>query len=173
MKPPQLYIYDTTHDPHNRMVVNMWERMVSDGDVDRLFSSMTLTRFLAMLQPPNGMLYAIDHNTVYFAMWFEPFLGGLSVGVWVPTNYRRTRLGLEAFLEAYRLLLACAPCLFGVTKQENLLPAHVGLGYDILGRAPGLWDGSQDAWLVMLTREGHAKALQRIRRRERTEVVHG
>ena len=174
MTPSTLFLYEPIYSLNNHLVVGMWNRMVNDGDIPSTFHPvMTLPRFLAMIQPPNGLLYAGSHDGIWFGMWFEPFLAGLSVGAWVRKDYRRTRQGLAAFLEGYRLLLDQVPCLFGVTMQEKLLPAHIGLGYDVLGRAPALWDGHRDAWLVMLTRAGHTKARERLCRRATVEAVHG
>ena len=42
--------------------------------------------------------------------------------------------------------------ILGVTKQEQLLSLHQGMGYDILGPIPFLFDDTH-AWLVHMTEQ--------------------
>lgn len=158
----KLYLYQGSKR-EEALAVGMWHQMHQDGDMDRTFQSgITLTQLLQMFRPPNGMLYGIDDHGIWFSMWFELFMAGAVAGCWCRADKRHSRQLVATGMRAWGMLLTQFPCVFGVTKQEKLLKLHRIFGYTVLGKAPQLWDGKEDGWLLMLTREGHEAAIGRL-----------
>lgn len=155
-----MYRYEMSADM-DLAVVGMWCRMQRDGDLDRIFlkDSQTVSEMFRLIQGANkGMLFeATAEDGIWLAMWFEQVMGVAYAGLWVAKPYRPTLRGLRAVITIYEQALRWFPAILGVTKQEALLEPHRRLGYEILGEIPGIWDGER-AWLVMLTREGFARA---------------
>lgn len=161
-----MFKYEPNRDA-DLAVANLWTKMERDGDLPGLFcrSHQTLSGLLRIFHEPNGVLMEADEaHGVWFAMWFEQLMGTVFVGLWVAREMRQTRRALHAILDGYGNALAIYPALMGVTKQERLLAPHVRLGYSVVAKVPGLWDG-EPAWLVMLTRPALAATLARYGRR--------
>jgi len=157
--------YDASAE-HDALLARWWVKLTTDGDLERLFcpSHHTLAPIMRMMQRPNAMLFAADSGGIWWAMWFEPLMGSVCAGVWVARERRGCRQAVRLALDAHERVLQKSPTVMGVTCQERLLRLYERMGYTVLGRVPGLWDGAEmDAWLVMLTRPAFVRVLRKHR----------
>jgi len=147
------------------LVAQWWLRMSQDGDLPALFTrdSQTIGALYRIIGRPKVLVYDRDAAGIWFAMWAEPVLSGLFTGLWIRRGRRRSHEALALTLDTYAWYFTQVPVIFGITKQEKLLRPHRRLGYTILSRVAGLWDGDP-AWIVELTRERFAETLRRHRR---------
>lgn len=90
-------------------------------------------------------------------MWahFEPCYDGGFLSMWVRGEKRRTKQAIALAWEVYERFFEQFPVLLGITHQPDLLDEHKHMGYEILGRVPGLKNG-QDVWIMVLTRADFA-----------------
>ena len=146
-------------------IVRWWVRMDRDGDLDKLMmeGSRSVSDLFRLIQPPKTMLWLLDDEGVWFAMWFEQCFNGVFCGAWMRQDYRGRRAGTFAFLDAWTWALVAWPVLIGVTKQPDLVGIHRRVGYTVMGSIPGLFDG-QEATVMYLTRAAFRETLRRLRR---------
>lgn len=163
--PCGLTLYTGTAD-EDVLVGRWYMQMVADGDLDGLFTrdSRTLGAVFAQVRRPHTLVYARDDDGLWFTVWGVQLLSGTFLGLWVRRDRRRSREALRAVLDALAWYLEALPLVLGVTKQANHLREHRRLGYDVVGKIEGWFDG-EDAWIVKLTRERLHATLERYRRR--------
>jgi hypothetical protein len=146
-------------------IVRWWVRMERDGDLDKLMmeGARSVSDLFRLVQPPKAMLWLLDDEGVWFAMWFEQCFGGAFCGAWLRQDRRGSRQGVWAFLDAWTWALTAWPVLIGVTKQPELAAIHRKVGYTTLGAIPTIFDG-QEATIMYLTRSAFRETLRRLRR---------
>ena len=168
--PIGLKVYQSTAQ-EDLLIAGWWYKMLEAGDLDNLFTqdSRTLAALFRLVTPPRAFVYAADARGIWFALWGEPLLGAVAIGLWLRPD-RRSRVGTLMFLETLDWALQQAPVIIGVTKQEKLLRAHRRLGYTVVGAVPRFFDG-ETGWIVAVTRESLAAPLARYRRQPVCEVA--
>jgi len=147
----------TGSDEHDAWLLWWWHHLVMTDEMQTTFTAdlRPLGAFFAYWRT-HPLFFRVGARYLWFVGWFEPVMDGAFAGLWVRADRRRTHAALEAVEAFLATGLARWPVLIGVTKQEKLLPAHVRLGYTVLGAVPGLW-GGEPAWVVTLTQEGFDK----------------
>jgi hypothetical protein len=135
-----------------------WWREIAgttDGDLYKMLprSSWPLSCFYQLFRPPKTLLYAEDDKGIWFAVWLERMESAGIFSMWVAKRWRGTLKQYRITKLAYEGSFEMFPVLLGMTKQPDLLDEHKKVGYEVLGKVPGLFGGQEDAWIVMLTRE--------------------
>lgn len=142
-------------DPNGDMLIAAWWTMLRDlGELDRtvLDSAHTLGGFYKLFDTCE-LIFESDEHGIWIAGWAERIMSGVMFGLWVRPDKRGKPSTVSKLLDIYDLIFSQGACvIMGITKQPKLLPAHAKLGYNLLGKVPGLWAG-HDAWIVMLTPE--------------------
>lgn len=148
----QSYVASPEQD---ELVIGWWNDMAPAGDIERAFgpNMKSISQLFQVLQPPKGLVYAVEDGRIWIAFWFEPVMGGTFVGVWIAPHRRSTKLALHVTLDAFEQFLDYVPVLLVTTSDERLARLHEKLGFDILGQIPKILDGGRDAWLSVLTKE--------------------
>jgi hypothetical protein len=116
-------------------------------------SDCALFAFGQMFRTPNILLYALDQNEVWFATWLTSVERALVMSMWCDERHRGTRQQAEITRLVYEVCFQMCPVIIGFTKRPALLRIHERIGYQVLGRLPKFFDGTDDAWLVMLTKD--------------------
>ena len=158
----------------DRLLAGWFGRLHLSGDWAKCFMQPPggIGWFYAYFQREVQLWYVDDahQGEILLAGWFEPInQGGAFFSLWIHQEHRTNPRMAQAFYELLEYGLQAKHILLGITQQENLLDGHRKMGYTVVGKIPGLW-GSQDAWLVSLTRaqleKGRYYAISQ-RRRER------
>jgi len=138
----------------DNMILDWWTELVTTGELDKIFSKScySLGGFFKLFQRPNWLFYSADQHGFKFCIWAEPMFSTACVGLWVSPRHRKSRSVFRSIQLVYHTLFTMFNCILGVTKQEDLLTAHVDVGYTVVGKVNGLVD-DQPAWIVHLTRE--------------------
>jgi hypothetical protein len=159
-----MILYEPGRD--DAAVVALWIRMNASNDLDRVFpdGSRSLSDLFEILRPPMRAFFEVDDYGPWFAAWSKPEMSGATFGLWIAPERRHRRSTTFLVVDLLDALLKEHPVLFSITKQENLLPAHRKLGYEIHGPIPYLFDNA-NAWVVSLTREGLRRAQCRYKKK--------
>jgi len=145
-------------------LIHWWLRMRKDGDLDLTFlsSAHTLSGFMELWKT-NELAYEYDDDGMTMAFWLTRYMGTAMVGLWIRSDKRKHIPTLRSVMQAYQFVFDNGLLsIFGVTKQEDLLDEHRKLGYTVLGEVPGLWDGNQSGWIVVLTADAFRANFGRI-----------
>jgi len=140
----------------DRMIAIWWDELCSSEEISQLLSASahSLSGLYSVLGSPNITLYTIWHDNIESIHWIEPVNtspNAVFFSSWCHPTLRGKKRQGEILHAIYSLLFAMGKKLIlGVTKQEKLLSLHEGMGYDILGPIPFLFDDSH-AWLVHMT----------------------
>lgn len=136
------------------LIAQLWARMDADGDLDRVFSNpgLALGDFFTLMRSPREMLYAIDGEGIWFAVWFEPFMLGTFLSAYLRPDRRRTLAAGSLFMRCLRAGVNHYGTILNLTWQEELLPVHEAMGYTFVGRIPKLFNG-RDALVLAASAE--------------------
>lgn len=151
----ELGIKAYTGSPHeDRLVLSWWANMGDTGELHRVFSKScySLSKFYQLFQKPNWLFYREKDQEMQVCVWAEPLYSSAFVGVWVAPNARKSKSSFRVLQFVYHVIFTAFNSVIGVTKQEKLLPEHVKLGYNIVGKVDGLLD-DEPAWIAYLTKE--------------------
>lgn len=142
---------------HDMLLLGWWSRMFHNADLDRTFTQDLHApgAFMACWRAGNrALVFDHDDEGIWIAIWFQPVMSGAYMGIWVRPDQRLTkRRTVEAVKTTLVTALGHWEPILSLTKQEKLLRPLRGLGYDVVGRVPGLWDG-EAVWVAALTHEG-------------------
>ena len=158
-----MYTYERTTQ-EDLLFYRWWARMSTDGDLDRVFlkSEHTPGAFMALLRKQVIVLYALDSvGEVYIAAWIDFFMSLPSVSLWVRSDHRKSRGAARLVSYIYSHVFKHVNTVVGITKQEKLLKSHRHMGYDVVGKIPGLWDG-EDAWIVVLEKHKYRYLIENL-----------
>lgn len=140
-------------------VFQWYREMSASNDLYEVFprSCWPLSKFYDLFRPPKMLLYIEDSTGIWFAVWLESLEAAFVFSMWVAKRMRGTRQQVEATRLAYRAAFNLSPTLVGMTKRPELLAEHEKLGYEVLGKISKLFDGQEDAWIVVLTKDAFEK----------------
>ena len=155
-----LKIYQAT--PQEDISIFEWWREISatpDGDLYKAFpqSTWALSSFYSLFRSPRVLLYVEDSNGIWFTVWMERLEAAVVFSSWVRESMRGTRAHYRTAKLSYEIAFEMSSTLIGITKRPELLKLHEKIGYTILGSVPKLFDGQDDAWIVVLTKDAFQK----------------
>ncbi len=159
-----MFVYDYSAE-HDLAITNWWLTIRDNGELKEIFtqSVQSLSAFLGMFAPPRTLVFEADEKRIWLAVWLDPIMSGVFLGLWLASDKRHSPGALRSILTIYELALRQWPVIIGVSRQKDLLRVHERLGYTTLGVIPHLYDGD-DAMIFVLTKEGFEHGR---RRRER------
>ena len=136
------------------LLLNWWHEMNHSGDLTKVFfrSCLAIGTFFEVFKRPNWLFYTEQDDSIKVAIWAEPMFSTACVGMWAAPAVRHAPSTFKTMQLVYYTLITIFDSILGITKQEKLLRQHEKLGYNIIGKVEGLFDGD-DAWLVHLTRK--------------------
>lgn len=149
----KLYEYGTDCNT-DLLIVQWWMRMREDGDLKLVFfpALHSLSAFVGNWKSGDLML-EIDDKGITAAMWVNYFMSSAVIGLYIRPDKRHHLGTLRAVLGMYRMLFTARDgaikSIIGVTKQPDLLPEHEKLGYKVLGKVAGIYNG-EDGYVVVL-----------------------
>ena len=146
-----MYTYERTTQ-EDLLFYRWWARMSMDGDLEKVFlkNAHTPGAFMELMRKQDVVLYALDSvGEVYVVAWIYLFMSLPSVSLWVRSDCRKSRAAARLVSYIYSYVFKYVSTIIGITKQERLIKSHKHMGYDVVGKIPGLWDG-EDAWVVVL-----------------------
>lgn len=138
-----------------------------DGDGLLMPQAQTLSGFLSLCQAPNVCILGFDEGEfgTFNGPWlwanFEPCFSGAFVALWIKPEKRGTKQAVRFTFDLLGGALEQCPLLLNVTKQEELLEEHEKMGYKLVGKLTGLWEG-KDVWLLSLDQEGLLRAKEKF-----------
>jgi hypothetical protein len=140
----------------DRLLAVWWDELYEQGSLHQILAAnaQSLSGLYSVLKQPNMALYTRRAKEIESLHWVEPVStsdNAVFFSSWCHPDLRGKKRQGEILHTIYSLLFAMGKKLImGVTKQEKLLSLHEGMGYDILGPIPYLFDDS-DAWIVYMT----------------------
>jgi hypothetical protein len=125
--------------------------MMTDGTFDDVFDERfkSITLFTQLFSPPQQLLFDVDEEGVWFAVWVEPFLGGLWHSYWVRPDKQRSKAALINFIEVLRTLFEVTNVVVSATKHQHLLDILRKLGYNVGLLVPDLFNKG-NGWMIHL-----------------------
>jgi len=141
----------------DRLIAVWWDSLCESNELQQLFASNahSLSGLFSVLRQPNMALYTTWHENIESIHWAEPVntsANAVFFSSWCHPTLRGKKRQGQILHSIYSLLFAMGKKLIlGITKQEKLLSLHQGMGYDILGPIPHLFDDAH-AWLVYMTK---------------------
>ena len=112
----------------------------------------TPSGFLGIFNNPNtALFYRLDEKGVCVAIWFEPFMNNLSLGLWARPDYRHRGYWRD-LIEAHRLVFQHTPMVMFITKRAHVVDAARDFGFTIVGQMPYLYRGEPGA-IAYITKE--------------------
>jgi len=141
----------------DRMIAIWWDELCESEELSELLSinAHSLSGLFSVLRQPNMALYTTWHENIESSHWAEPVntsANAVFFSSWCHPTLRGKKRQGQILHSIYSLLFAMGKKLIlGITKQEKLLSLHQGMGYDILGPIPHLFDDAH-AWLVYMTK---------------------
>lgn len=153
-----LHHYHPSRDA-DLLLVQAWARMDADGDLDRIFSDPTIgiADFLQCMKPPHETVFAADHDGIYFLVWLEVFMCGAFLSAYFRPDRRLDPAVYALFHRVLGEAVARHGTILNLTWQEHLLPIHRMMGYESVGRIPGLFRG-RDALVFSCNADSFAQA---------------
>lgn len=147
------------------ILLNWYQHLLDIGDLDKILfpSCYTIGSFMSFFCSSKvKLVYVLDsNNQIQTAVWGEAITHGVIwFSLWVKSNIRHTRKGLQIVLDIYHEVFNHFYVIIGITKQEKILSTHKKFGYKIISKVPNLWGGIEDGWLVMLTKDDFLSALE-------------
>jgi hypothetical protein len=148
-----IYNYKSTPE-EDFMLYLWWMEMRESGELDEIFSTncQSLGNFYPLFKAPNWMFYKADDQGPQLILWASQLLSAVCMGIWVAPRSRIDPKVYRAIQIIYHALFQVYPVNVGITKREKLLTTFESLGYNIVGKIPGLLDGEVD-WIVHLSKE--------------------
>lgn len=150
---------------HDVLLFQWFSTLCSSGEIEKLFLSnyWTLSKFFEHVASLD-MVFRVDDKGIWFWASYAPMLAGAQFDMWIRPDHRQSKASAEAMAEALEAGFERWPVLIGMTTQENLLDAHRRMGYTVVGKVPGLWQG-KDLWIMHITKEAFdARELFIVRR---------
>jgi hypothetical protein len=152
-------------DPHDSMVLLHWYlELVNTGDIDKVLfpSNHSLGLFMQYFNDFSEVRLVYvpdDKGEIQFAAWGTQMSPGvIFFSIWCREKLRSTKEGAQIVLDIYNAVFSVYQVVLGITKQERLLKVHKKLGYEIIDKIPKGWAGTEDAWMVLLTKDSFLAA---------------
>lgn len=136
------------------LVLRWWAQLRESGELLDVFAAHAGTPggFLGIFNAPNTVLfYRLDEKGVCLAIWFEPFMGNVALGLWARPDFRHRGYWRDV-IEAHRLVFQHTPLVVFVTKRPHVIEASKDFGYTTLDTIPYFFRGEAGA-LAYLTKE--------------------
>lgn len=147
-----------------------YEKLVVSGDLKKQFDDprlWSLSAFLFNFQEPTVLLYDVDKQGIWFAMWAQPsYRGTADVHMWAREEKRHTKDIVRATFLALSALLQQFHMLLSITTNDRFSQEHEKVGFVRLGAFPGP-EGESDSYVTYLTRENFAAARNPVEEKER------
>ena len=140
-------------------ILRWWMKLSESGDLVDVFprSSQPLFAFGKLFHHPTKLFYSLHKGEIWFAVWMSMMGHAVMFNMWCDKPFRGSKKQLKYTRLAYDAAFQITNVVLGFTKRYKLLRIHQRIGYEILGRIPKMFDGIDDAWMVMLTKENYLK----------------
>jgi hypothetical protein len=148
----ELVEYDKT-EIQDILMMHWFALLGNTHELEKLFlpEYWSLSKFFAHIVTLD-IVFKADEDGIWFWASYAPILAGAQFDMWIRPDRRYSKACVEAMGEALERGFMHWPVLIGMTTQENLLDAHKRMGYNIVGKIPGLWEG-KDTWIMHITKE--------------------
>lgn len=139
--------------PGDGMLVRWWSEIAADGSIYSLFGPQgrTLSSVMATFQDAPLVW---DSEKAQSAIWFEPFMSGALVSLWVRRTARRYPSVLRFIKTSHERALGIWSSVMAITTQPSVVRQAKRFGYREVGRLDKLAWG-QNATLLQLTKESY------------------
>ncbi len=140
---------------HDWLLIDLWGKMQRDGSLQgAMFSSVqSLLPFCQLLAKPSTRL-AMDHDGPYFCAWVEPMMTGVSLGLWIREDKRKSRQCLVFSHEVLDELLKTYQVVLVVTRDKTTSQFHKHFGFLFACEIPYIYEGDT-AYISYLTQESY------------------
>ena len=140
-------------------------QMYATEDLTTLFgpaNEPSLARFLALYQPPIGLLFDTDDKGIWFMAWCERTLQAAYLALWIRPDMRHTLSAYKNVLETFALAVSLYPTVLSTTYRDDRMAEYVKLGYTLLCVIPHLYGLDRPGWLMRLDPEQVGKRVRRF-----------
>lgn len=141
------------------LIFRWWMKISESGDLVKMLprASQPLFAFGRLFNHPTKLFYSLHEGAIWFAVWMSMMGHAVMFNMWCDKRFRGTRKQANHTRVTYDAAFEISNVVLGFTKRYELLRAHQRIGYKILGRIPRMFDGIDDVWMVMLTKENYLK----------------
>ena len=140
------------------LVLRWWAQLKERGELLDVFAehAATPSGFLTIFNHPNTVLfYKDDEQGVAEAIWFEPFMGSVALGLWCRPDHRHRKYWAD-LTAAFRMVFQHVPMVMFITKQHHVVQAARDYGFTVVGEMPYLYRG-EPGFIAYMTREEFEK----------------
>ena len=148
--------FDPQNEQHEGLLLKWWADLEPDRTVTFHSSLHRLGAFLRYFTQQAGLIFDVDKDGIWFAVWTEPLWDGVTFSTWIrkeqrtgASNLKRAWANLQA---AYNLVFDRHHRVIGTTLQTALHSEHLKLGYEYCGRVPDICGGKQ-VYIYSMSRE--------------------
>ena len=148
---------------HDWALIDLWGKMQRDGSLEGsiLTNSQSLMAFCHLLAEPGETRFALDQSGPYFCAWNEPVMSGVSLGLWIREDKRKSRQCLIFGHQVLTELFKRYPTVLVITRNEQTRRFHEHFGFQFACEIPHLYDGDI-AYISYLTKENYARKFQGV-----------
>ena len=146
---------------HDWVLVDLWGKMQRDRSLEGsiLTNAQTLHAFMSLLAHPGETRFALDAQGPYFCTWCEPVMSGISLGLWVREDKRKSRQCLIFGHQVFAELFKRYKVILVITRDETTKQFHEHFGFTFGCVIPYIYDGDS-AYISFLTKETYEKKFQ-------------
>ena len=146
---------------HDWILVDLWGKMQKDGSLEgaMMTSAQTLLSFCQLLARPGETRIAMDSLGPYFCTWTEPIMSGISLGLWVREDKRKSRQCLHFSHDVLQELFERYKTILVITRDESTKRFHEHFGFQFACIIPHIYDGN-DAYISYLTSQTYWQKFQ-------------
>lgn len=170
--PARLQRVLTQYRPHgvtDAVFFRIYQRMLADGDFEHRFGvgMEFLSGFFGSLQEPTVTLYAgaaTAAHTPWCVFWLAPLMSAIHFSLWLAPEYRQSKRGAAAVLEALSVALDEHPVVIVTTTEARLVKHYRRFGFAPCGMIPDLVPGGELTRVWYLTRPAFAETRARYAR---------
>lgn len=139
------------------LILRWWVKISESGDLVKMLprASQPLFAFGKLFHYPTKLFYSLYEGEIWFAVWMSMMGYAVIFNMWCDKRFRGTRKQAQYTRVAYDAAFEVSNVVLGFTKRYELLRVHQHIGYKVLGRIPKMFDGIDDVWMVMLTKENY------------------
>lgn len=140
---------------HDYLLIDLWGKMERDKS---LYGAMfievqSLLAFCHLLAKPSTRI-ALDREGPYFCAWTERALSGISLGLWIREDHRKSRQCLIHGHHILEELFQQYPVVVVITRDEMTKRFHEHFGFIFDKGIPHLYEGDT-AYISYLTKEDY------------------
>lgn len=143
---------------HDWVLIDLWGKMQRDGSIEgaMLPSAQSLLSFCHLLAKPDETHFAMDREGPYFCAWTEPIMSGISLGLWVREDKRKSRQCLIFGHKVLETLFKRFPIVIVITQNEMTRRFHQHFGFISSYEIPYIYNGNT-AYISYLTKEKYTE----------------